>query len=127
METEVRRLEEDVAEIKKVLASPESCPSPRKQRFKVGPSRGGAAVVAGATFSADVLPEWVSDGGAEGRLHEGHRGSDPEVQTRPGASRERRGDSDRLHCRRPAPDSTAGPGEGPALRPPISPTGFTVV
>lgn len=35
IEREVRQLEKDVAEIKALLVSPESCPSPRKQRFKV--------------------------------------------------------------------------------------------
>lgn len=49
MEREVRQLEEDVAEIKKVLVSPESCPSPRKQRFKVGPSCCGLP----------LLPSWL--------------------------------------------------------------------
>lgn len=36
----MRLLEQDVAQIKKLLGSPESCPSPRKHRFQVGPPSG---------------------------------------------------------------------------------------
>lgn len=51
IEREVRQLERDVAEIKKLVVSPESCPSPRKQRLKVEPCCCGPRrrLVGGAT------------------------------------------------------------------------------
>lgn len=56
IEREVRQLEEDVAEIKKVLVSPESCPGPRNQRFKVGPPP-PAPPPAPPSSAADFLPQ----------------------------------------------------------------------
>lgn len=112
----MKLLEQDVAEIKQLLGSPESCPSPRKQRFQVRPPSVRwllLLVWKVLTFPLNLLP----DGGAEGPVHEDQRGSDPEEQTGPVSSWERRGDSERLCCGQPAPDSAAGPGEGPGLGP----------
>lgn len=45
IESEVKRMESDVAEIKSLLASPETFPSPREDSLKVRPAEGDVCFI----------------------------------------------------------------------------------